>query len=440
MFKKFPLAIVLETIDKSTKTIQKINDKFSGLNRTLSKLQTRFKLLDKEAGLSKSLEGVKKSLKSLTVYGAVAGFVANKLVRGFTQSGNAIADTAERIGVGVEWLQKMRHAGERNQLTAEETDDALQKFSKTIGETAAGTGKAVDIFEAWGLSVFDAQGKVKTMEKLLPEVADKLAKIENANVRNAVAARLFGDAGSTLALAMKDGAKGLEAYFVEAEKLGIMTEQQTKDAKAFEEQMLNLRKAFEGIRNALIGPMIPALTEMLTTLTNFMARNRDAIAGFGKALVYLASVFAAFKILALLWNLLLVLKAIGLIFIGLASIIGAPALAIVAAIMAIVAVGYYFVKHWEGIRKWWRSLWGGMEGDTKIKIGPDGKPVASGPRYRGDYGVDPASAATAGSGGSTNTNNAAVRVDINGLGKNDSVTTKTDKGMPFSFNQGFVGG
>jgi len=102
------------------------------------------------------------------------------------------------------------------------------------------------------------------------------------------------------------------------------------------------------------------------------------------------------------------------------------------------------MKHWEGIKQWWDGIWnaiGATVFNMVARISGAWNNLKGG-NFSGAmtsaFGAGPEAVATAGAGGTTNTNNAAVRVDINGLGPKDSVSSSADKGMPFSINQGYT--
>ncbi len=452
--KQFPLAVVLRTVDKSTANIRAINQRLGGIGRTTDKLRRKFQLLSKEAGLGKAVDRFKNNARGFAVASGIALAAIFKFTRGFTQSGDDIKKTAFKLGVGVEWLQQMRFAGERTGVAFATTDMALQRFGRRVGEAAAGTGEAQVALDALGISVFGASGQVRTLESLLPEVADKLERIENANVRNALAMKFFDSEGVKLVQTLAGGSDKLAEYFKEAKSYGLITEEAAGASEKFEDQITNLKMAFAGLRNTALGPLLPKLTELLKRAVTYLVENRDAVFGFAKGLGAVAGVLIGGKLIATLWSVVKVVKAFGLVMF--ATPLGLIALGIAGLVLA----GWHLVKNWDKVSAWWSRTWAGITQavsgaidrvnsviaglriDVFDRIARAWKQLKSGrivAAFETISGDGPAAVAAAGNaGGAANTNNAAVSVDINGLRPDDKVSSRVDRGMPFDLSQGFV--
>ena len=66
--------------------------------------------------------------------------------------------TADKLGVGVEELQRMRYAADLSGISTQTFDMALQRFTRRAAEAAAGTGEAKDALAALGIQLIDANG------------------------------------------------------------------------------------------------------------------------------------------------------------------------------------------------------------------------------------------------------------------------------------------
>ena len=68
----------------------------------------------------------------LVIGGAALAVVA--FAQKYATTADTVAKTADRIGVGVEELQELRHAFDLGGASVEATDKALTFFAKSIGE------------------------------------------------------------------------------------------------------------------------------------------------------------------------------------------------------------------------------------------------------------------------------------------------------------------
>jgi len=409
--KRFPLSIVVQAVDKISAPFRKINNRLKTVTNTTKKMRAQFKAVASENGLGKALGNIKGIGRSLfNLKSLVAGGLLGKLAFGFVKTGDEVAKTASKLGVGIEFLQKMQFAGRKTGVNVETMNMAMQRFGRRVGEAAAGTGEARVALDALGISVFGADGKVRKLDSLMPEVADKLSKIENANVRNALAMKFFDSEGVKLVNTLKDGSKGLEEYFAQATKAGLITEKQAKQSEDFNDAMLDLSATFLGLRNEVIAPLIPVLTELLGEFTVWLGENKEQIKDWGATTAKVAAILVGGKIAMLIWNIGIALKALN------ATAAANPILALIKTFTLAYAAGTLLANF---ISTKFPDAWVTL-GDT---IGPIIDKMAAGVglvgRFLGvggggDTGGGQTAIEAAAAQGGAQTNNAAVTVDFTG--------------------------
>lgn len=353
--KTFPFSIKISAVDKAAAQIRRVRESVKGLAASTKKAREQFKLMAKEANLSGSVNNLKTSVKGLAVAAVAAGASAFKMISSFTMAGDELAKTSDKLGIGIEFLQKMQFAGKKTGVDVNTMNMALQRFGRRVGEAAAGTGEAQVALKALGISVFDAKGNVRDLESLLPEVANKLSKIENANVRNALAMKFFDSEGVKLVNTFKDGSAGLEEYFKEAEKYGIITEEQARQSEEYEDAITELKASLAGVRNVIAGELVPSLTVLIKQVSNFIAENREGISSFISVFSTLFKWFVAFKALNIALSLLAIAKAMNAV--GLATMIAANP---VAALFAAFFLGYQAGKLLVALLQKFPGIWGGI--------------------------------------------------------------------------------
>jgi hypothetical protein len=115
-----------------------------------------------------------------------------------------IRDTADRADIGVEALQRLRHAADQNGTSAEALDSALIRLNKALGLARAGTEGMAEIFAALGLEELIEKGA--TTEQVFYALSEAVAKMTDESQASAIMARIMGREADRLIELMKNGA------------------------------------------------------------------------------------------------------------------------------------------------------------------------------------------------------------------------------------------
>tara|TARA_R110000772_G_scaffold79867_5_gene170780 strand:+ start:29 stop:2569 length:2541 start_codon:yes stop_codon:yes gene_type:complete len=189
--------------------------------------------------------------------GAAAFIAATKKTIDF---GAAIGDLSDRLGVSAEFLQTMQFAAEQNGSSTEEASKAMEKLSKSIGEAEIGSKLYVDAFKKLGVELRNADGSLKSTEKITMEVADGLQGIEDPAIRVHTAFALMGRSGTAMTQFMKDGAGKIEEFGDQARDMGMIVG--NDNVKALQDASGELEKAGRGF-SVLAAEILPGLIKVL---------------------------------------------------------------------------------------------------------------------------------------------------------------------------------
>lgn len=295
---KFPVSVVIGAVDNITYKVMEINSKLEKLTAPLGKLKTAFGDLGRESGLNKLGAAMSNvGSKGAALFGALkgaafglAGVLAGvsaalyKVVFGAAESGDAIRDASLRIGVSTSAFQKWQFAATQSGIAADKVEGILTKFSKSIGDAAIGTGEGLHVFRGLGISLKDASGKARSMEQILPELADKFKKIQDPALKNAVLMRLFGREGAKMGELLSGGSEGIKALGDEAERLGlIIGDDKINQADAFNDAWGKLTLSIGRARDAFGAELFPVMTKLFEDLSTMIAENRPQIIAFAQA-------------------------------------------------------------------------------------------------------------------------------------------------------------
>lgn len=248
------------------------------------------------AKASKSLEGMQKKaeLFGAAVGVAMAGAAASLgyAVSNVINTADKLGYVADRMGVAVESLQELRYAAQRSGMEVGNFDVALRRFVRRASEAALGTGAAKDAFKDLGISLLNNEGRMKSSEQLLSEVADAMQKVQNPADRLRLAFKMFDTDGAAMVKVLEGGSAGLAQYREEARNLGIvLSEDAVRGAQEFKNNLDTITRAKDGLVTKLTAHLLPSLemlSEKLMGFVNDEAAVSAAADGIGQAFAWIA--------------------------------------------------------------------------------------------------------------------------------------------------------
>ncbi len=214
------------------------------------------------AGLGK----VKSSV--FNVRNAVVGLGATLALKQFAGQIDELAKASGRLGLTVNELQSLQFAAGQTGVSSDELTKGLERFSRSIGETANGVGVAVRSFDALGVSVFGANGQMKPTQVVLDEVADALKEIGDPAERVRIAFDLFGRSGVKLINTLKNGSGELQKLQDNFNNITIeLTGEQAKAVEAANDGFDRLGKTLSSVGQQITAAVLPALQKFAEVLT-----------------------------------------------------------------------------------------------------------------------------------------------------------------------------
>lgn len=279
---QFPLSVVIGAVDRVSAPLHRARRSIQKSMLPILKLQKSLRAVAVSSGMRAVSDqmgvvmtrarGVASAVGSLTrrlgFMAAAAAAAFGGLLYSFTQAGDRILATSKKLGVSVEWLQEMQYAAERTGTPIEALDSSLGKLSRNIAEAAAGMGSAAPAFDALGVRLRDSLGNLRSAESVFDDVVSGLARLESQEIRNALAARIFGRSGIEMMPFLQEGAAGIEALRQRARELGIvMSADAVQGAETLGDSLADLRAAGAGLSRSFLGALAPALTDLANRLT-----------------------------------------------------------------------------------------------------------------------------------------------------------------------------
>jgi hypothetical protein len=193
---------------------------------------------------------------------------------------SSLGEVAQQVGVTTRELQEFRYAASQVGVSQDEMDKGLAKLSVTLGKAAGGAKSAMKPFSELGVSVTDANGKVKTAGMVIPELADALAKIEDPARRAALEVAIFGKTGQKLDTLLSGGSAAINQLRDAAQKLGIvLSDKDIQNADDAADKFAAIKQVLTAKIGAVVAQNADAIVSAVTKIADVLTR---ALTAFDK--------------------------------------------------------------------------------------------------------------------------------------------------------------
>ncbi len=191
----------------------------------------------------------------------VKGFA--EMVEGAVNLGSQINDSAAKLGVGTDELQQFQYAAKLTGVESEQAAQALGFLNKNMGEALTGGKSQIETFQKLGVSIKNADGSVRAIGDVIPELADKFAAMGSDQERTAMAMQIFGKSGAALLPMLKGGGKGLSEMNAEFKALGLGIDKEfIAAADDAGDQLDKLKMQFTVVKTKMVAEALPAIKEI----------------------------------------------------------------------------------------------------------------------------------------------------------------------------------
>ncbi len=212
-------------------------------------------------GLTDTAKSVNGVLANLGVAVSVAGLTA--MVKSAIDTGDALDEMSQRVGVSVETLSVWKPAAEQSGVSGESFEKGLRKLSTTMLEAATGSEDAARGFSAVGVEFKNQDGTLRATDQVLLDLAERFKAMPDGAEKTALAVQLFGKSGAELIPFLNQGRDGINELSAEMQALGVqMSSETAAQAGNFNDALDKLKLATTSIGNQIIASLLPALNDM----------------------------------------------------------------------------------------------------------------------------------------------------------------------------------
>lgn len=238
-------------------------------NATLSKIGAT---ADKVASGAEKIASATKGL-SAAAAGAIVGI--GGMAYSAVTSADDLNTLAKQSGFTTAELQKMQYAQDLIDTSMEDITSSAQKLKKNMGSTSDSVTSA---FQQLGVSVTDANGKMRSSTDVYWDVISALGQVRNETERDQLAMTLLGRGADSLAGIIDDGGAAFRALGQEAEATGLILSQDTLDSLNAVNDKIDATKAKAQATLAASGAKaMEALMPVLDVIVEAVGKALDAI-------------------------------------------------------------------------------------------------------------------------------------------------------------------
>ena len=266
--------------------------------------------LDNTSKTTKNLgESVEQSESKLTKFGEVAKNVGKVAADIFVALGKAAIDagkkiwemsnevaaagdsidkTSQKIGISAESYQEWGYVFERCGANVDNLQAGMKTLSGVITEAANGSDKAKEKLAAVGLTLDDLNGK--SQDEQLSIVIAKLQEMKSGAERTAAASGLLGKSAVDMAAVLNTSAEDTQALKDEAHEYGmIMSNEAVAASATFEDSLTKMNHTVTGLKNNMIGALLPSITLVMDAVTDLIAGKENAGQAMDEAMTSLGN-------------------------------------------------------------------------------------------------------------------------------------------------------
>ena len=190
-------------------------------------------------------------------------------------AGDQIDKTSQKIGISAESYQKWGYVFERCGADVNNLQTGMKKLSTVITDAAGGSDSAAEKLFAVGLSIEELNGK--SQDEQLSMVITALQGMEAGAERTAAANDLLGKSAVDMAAVLNTSVGETERLKQEAEDYGmVMSNEAVAASAAFEDSLTKLSHTAGGLKNRMVGELLPGITQITDGLADLLAGNEQA--------------------------------------------------------------------------------------------------------------------------------------------------------------------
>ena len=235
--------------------------------------------------LGNSLQGLQGQAKNAalgfsSLKGAVGGFAAaiagsaivgglGAIVKRSIDAGDELFNLQAKTGIAANALIGIGNAAKLADVDMATLGKGITKLNINLVNAAQGNEDLARKFEALGVTVKDAEGKVVPADQALKQIADRFADMPDGAQKAAAAVALFGKAGADLIPLLNDGAAAMDKFTYK------VSDDFAARSDLFNDTITTLEIKTQGFALELTDALLPSLQSILEVFSDLFNTEQD---------------------------------------------------------------------------------------------------------------------------------------------------------------------
>lgn len=237
------------------KAVSVLNSSQAQMNRALSSISGGFINLAKVAGVALGARAVYSHIKSQI------------------ELGDQLSKTSQKLGASVESLSAYQYGAKLSGVETNELNGSLAKLARNMQESVITPGgAAAETFRALGISVTDANGKLRSTDAVFDDIGKRFASAPDGPEKTAAAMKLLGKTGGDLIPLLNN----LQTLTDEAQRTGnVISTDFAKQSEQFNDTLTRMGSSLGIFTRKMLSEVVPAINhwiERLNVATGAQAR------------------------------------------------------------------------------------------------------------------------------------------------------------------------
>ena len=223
-----------------------------------------------------ALTQAKSGLIKVVVAAAAAASGIFYFTQKISDANDETGKLAQSLGISAAELQSLQYAADMNGGSIGSMNSLIESLTANLGDMANGLGGNIEGFARLGISVTDSQGKLKSTQHIIYDIADVLHKTKNQTQRIFLANQM--GISQDLLLTLQQGSQALRQQQKDAKELGfLLSSDSTVAAGKFKDSVTNLLYILKGVTTEIGTRLMKVLTPMIELFLDWFKANKAII-------------------------------------------------------------------------------------------------------------------------------------------------------------------
>lgn len=211
MADKFDLKAIISAVDKITPTLKGIQKSVKLTSKTIKDIGSAGRDLTASLGIPAGLAFASVAYGAYRAANAAMEYAGN------------IQDAADRTNTSVQGFQALSNLLAQVGGSAEDAEMAISTFNKGVAAAASGADKSfAGLMQKMKIPLRDAAGNLRSLEDVLPDVAEAFKANQNPALQARMSMELFGKSGKKLLPVLNGGRQAYINWIKEQQRLGLL--------------------------------------------------------------------------------------------------------------------------------------------------------------------------------------------------------------------------